>query len=196
MIMSTNCATETAPTGIEYSIKVSSDGLSNNRLVRYVKEDDPRIDKYVPGGREFIDKSDFDYKFIMIGIDGHAGVAKLYLEDDRGNIRAIESQSGRKRLYLRLDKPDPRLKLRSGYFPQVLSFSADEQFNPISLKTTHLLLNLKVEQLMDMLLGLCKKHAKNHYMSFKEWITQETDSIVTWLGLSDESFTVYYMNEL
>ena len=195
--MSTNCDTEaTAPKGIEYSIKVSSDGLSNNRLVKYVEKDDPRIDKYVPGGREFIAKSEFNHKFIMLGIDGQAGVAKLYLEDDRGNIQAIESKSDRKRIYLRIDKPNPKLKLRSGYFPQVLCFSANDQFKPISLKTTHLLLNVKVEHLMDMLLGLCKKHAKRHYMSFREWLIQETDSIVTWLGLSDDSFTVYYMNEL
>lgn len=178
----------------EFSIKVSPKGLNNNRMVRYVSPDDPRINKYLGNaGTDFL-KSE-DYTNVLLGVDGLSGAQKLYLEDICGNIRAIELHSGqiKRRIYLRINKADPRLKLRSSYFPQVLCFSADEKFNPIALKTTHLLINSTISDTMEVIMGLAKRHASDHIDALKGWLSRELESIVTWLGLSDDCFTIYYM---
>lgn len=164
-------------------------------MVRYVSPDDHRIDHYLPDiGREFLCNTKHNYTHIMLGIDGISRATKLYLENIQGNIHAIECKSGniKRRIYLRINKADPRLKLQSKHFPQVLCFSADEDFNPIKLKTTHLLLNNTISDLMQVIMGLGQRHASGHMESLREWLANEMDSIVTWLGLSDDSFTIYY----
>lgn len=185
---------------IEFSIKVSDQGLNNNRMVLSLNADDVRINHYIR--RYFSDIStelleqDFQYDNILFGIDGNT--RKMYLENDQGTLISIENRDGAvgRKCYYRLDEPDPGVQTRSSFYPQVLCYTADSDYKPVKLKTTHLFLFTEIEKCRSVLANLAKRHAKGHYSSFMEWLDSESGAILTWLGLSDDSFTVYYMNEL
>ena len=81
---------------IEFSIKVSGQGLNNNRMVLSLNADDVRINHYIR--RYFSDIStelleqDFQYDNILFGIDGNT--RKMYLENDQGTLISIENRDG------------------------------------------------------------------------------------------------------
>lgn len=184
---------------IEFSMKVSEGGLNNNRMIVSLDHDDPKINQYI--GRfsdlaEDLFEQAFLYDKVLFGVDGNA--RKMYLENDKGTLLAIEDRGGRigRKCYYRYDEPDPSVPSRSEFYPQVLCYNADESYNPVKLKTTHLFIFTEIEKCIPVLSNLAKRHAKGHYMSFMEWLKLESGAILTWLGLSDDSFTVYYMNEL
>ena len=198
--MSTNCDTETTDlTDIEYSIKVSDDGLNNNRMIVSLDHNDPRVDQYIDRfsdlAKELLSQP-FLYDNVLFGVD--CNTRKMYLENDKGTLLAIEDREGRigRKCYYRLDEPDPSVPSRSDFYPQVLCYNADESYNPVKLKTTHLFIFTEIEKCIPVLSNLAKRYAKRHYMSFMEWLEAESGAILTWLGLSDDSFTVYYVNEL
>ena len=183
----------------EYSIKVSREGLNPNRMIKSFEAHDPEIRKYVDefeGGYEFLDSHKHDR--VMYGIDGRSKARKLYAENKKGTIYALEQKGGVRshRCYYRLAEPDPKIKVRSDYYPQVLCYVTDERFKPIRLKTTHLSIFTSVRNCMPVLLGLAKRYAGGYYEDLLEFLETEKESMLTWLGLSDNSFTIYYMNEI
>lgn len=188
------------PNEIEFSIKVSSKGLNNNRMIISLDADDPNISNYIC--RYFSDISTdlmsqgFKYDKVLFGVDGPA--RKMYLENDQGTLLAIESRDGKigRKCYYRLNEPRPDVPVRSDFYPQVLCYNADEDYRPVKLKTTHLFIFTEIEKCYPVLFNLAKKYASEHFSSFIEWLDLEKGAILTWLGLSDDSFTVYYMNEL
>lgn len=187
---------------IEFSTKVSSSGLNNNRMIISLDHDDPKIDQYM--GRYFSDIStdllnqNFKYDKVLFGVDGLEKARKMYIENNQGTLLSIERRNGKvgRKCYYRLDEPDPSVPSRSDFYPQVLCYNADSEYKPIKLKTTHLFIFTEIEKCYPVLANLAKRYAGGHYMSFMEWLKTESGAILTWLGLSDDSFTVYYMNEL
>lgn len=200
--MSTACDTREliSPDRPEYSIKVSRGGLNNNRMIKSFEKYDPEILKYakrVEGGLSLL--MDHKHDRAMYGIDGKSKAQKVYAENENGTIYALEQKDGvcSRRCYYRLTKPNPKIKVRSDYYPQVLCYVTDEHFNPIRLKTTHLSVFKDIKDCIPVLLGLARRHAGKHYDDLVAWldVEREDETLLTWLGLSDQSFTIYYMNK-
>lgn len=187
---------------IEFSTKVSKSGINNNRMIVSLDADDINIKPYIC--RYFSDIStdllsqNFKYDKVLFGVDGLEQARKMYIENNRGTLLSIERRNGKvgRKCYYRLDEPDPSVPSRSDFYPQVLCYNADKEYKPIQLKTTHLFIFTEIEKCYPVLTSLAKRYAGGHYLSFMEWLKTESGAILTWLGLSDDSFTVYYMNEL
>lgn len=197
--MSTNCDTANL-SEIEFSIKVSSRGLNNNRMIISLDADDPRVkeysEKYFSHLSNELLNQNFQYDKVLFGVDGNT--KKMYIENNQGTLIAIYDKNGKigRKRYIRYDEPDPSVQSRSGFYPQVLCYSADSKYNSLKCNTTHLFIFTEIEKCYPVLSNLAKRYAKGHYLSFMNWLESESGAILTWLGLSDDSFTVYYMNEM
>jgi len=173
---------------MEFSIKVSPEGLNNNRVIVAYDADDAFAgryikDKYPSDVHKFYLKNYENYDRVFLGVDGMKGVRKLYLEADAHGMIAMESK-GDKRSYKKYT--EEKLPIHTYH-----CYETDSQFKKNDKKHICFGVFRPMKAYAGVLLGLCKQYADDLYTDFEEWISLEKRKL-TWIGVSENSFTVYY----
>lgn len=134
---------------------------------------------------EFYREKHHNFEDVIFGVDGKNGVRKLYLETD-SFLKSVESR-GEDRKY--------KIYMEQSVHGRVChSWEFDAKFSKaIDTCTTSLAIFQPMHNHVNKLINICKTNAEQHLADFQEWLYSELNAQINWLGVSKNSFTVYYV---
>jgi hypothetical protein len=185
---------EVKPYGVEYSIKISPEGLNPYRVIKayqihdYPDEISDYISKNYPKDLvDFYNTKNQYYEDVILGVDGKAGVKKIYLEKGK-LIKSIEAKGDERKYKIYAEQDNPRMHISWECI--------GSHDNPTRLNTVSFALFKPIKNNIDILINLCMKYAPQYINDFKYWLKNEIGARLNWLGISNSSFTIYYDYEI